>query len=193
MSIFGKIMGAIFGTHAEAATPAPAPAGGGAPASGSGVAPADSVDVAAILDKAVAAKKENPAIAEDMNHAHLPAGVDGKTRELHLGFPILVYNFTKFPQACKAFTAFLMEPAQFDPWVWARCRDSVYNPYLDPDNDQDGIPNSQDTDDNGDGTPDGQDPDDDVDGIPDSLDPWPALNVATHAALLRYREWWANQ
>ena len=58
MSIFGKIMGAIFGTHAEAATPAPAPAGGGAPTSGSGVAPADSVDVAAILDKAVAAKKE---------------------------------------------------------------------------------------------------------------------------------------
>ena len=58
MSIFGKIMGAIFGTHAEAATPVPAPAGGGAPASGSGVAPADSVDVAAILDKAVAAKKE---------------------------------------------------------------------------------------------------------------------------------------
>ena len=36
---------------------------------------------------------------------------------MHLGFPILVYNFTKFPQACKAFTAFLMEPAQFDPWV----------------------------------------------------------------------------
>ena len=54
-----------------------------------------------------------------MNHAHLPAGVDGKTRELHLGFPILVYNFTKFPQACKAFTAFMMEPAQFDPWVEA--------------------------------------------------------------------------
>ncbi|MBS0530243.1 MAG: DUF3597 domain-containing protein [Proteobacteria bacterium] len=59
MSIFGKIMGAIFGTHAEAATPAPADAAGGAaaPASG-GVAPAGSVDVAAILDKAVADKKE---------------------------------------------------------------------------------------------------------------------------------------
>ena len=65
----------------------------------------------------VTAKKENAQIAEDMNHAHLPAGVDGKTRELHLGFPILVYNFTKFPQTCKAFTAFMMEPAQFDPWV----------------------------------------------------------------------------
>jgi hypothetical protein len=65
MSIFGKIMGAIFGTKATA-TPAsggaaaspgtagsPAPAGGSAPA-----APPQSVDVAAILDKAVAAKKE---------------------------------------------------------------------------------------------------------------------------------------
>ena len=60
MSIFGKIMGAIFGTQAEAATPAetPAASGGAAPTSGSGIAPADSVDVAAILDKAVAAKKE---------------------------------------------------------------------------------------------------------------------------------------
>jgi multiple sugar transport system substrate-binding protein len=67
----------------------------------------------------VTAKTENPKIAEDMNHAHLPAGVDGKTRELHLGFPILVFNFTKYPQACKAFTAFLLEPDQFNPWVEA--------------------------------------------------------------------------
>jgi multiple sugar transport system substrate-binding protein len=67
----------------------------------------------------VTAKKENPQMAADINHAHLPAGVDGKTRELHLGFPILVYNFTKVPQACKAFTAFLMDPMQFDPWVEA--------------------------------------------------------------------------
>jgi multiple sugar transport system substrate-binding protein len=67
----------------------------------------------------VAAKKDNPQIAEDMNHAHLPAGVDGKTRELHLGFPILVYNFTKYPQTCKAFTAFLLEPAEFNPWIEA--------------------------------------------------------------------------
>jgi hypothetical protein len=65
MSIFGKIMGAIFGTSATAA-----PAGGGtaasptsgssaAPASGSSSAtPAQSVDVAPILDKAVKAKGE---------------------------------------------------------------------------------------------------------------------------------------
>ncbi|WNV09479.1 ABC transporter substrate-binding protein [Tardiphaga sp. 709] len=65
----------------------------------------------------VTAKKEAPAIAEDMNHAHLPKGLDGKRRELHLGFPILIFSFTKFPQACKAFTAFMMEPEQFNPWV----------------------------------------------------------------------------
>ena len=63
MSIFGKIMSAIFGSKADAA-----PAGGGAatapgssptaaPASAP-AAPAQSVDVAAIVDKAVAAKKE---------------------------------------------------------------------------------------------------------------------------------------
>ena len=60
MSIFGKIMSAIFGSKAGAA-----PAGGGA-ATGTGsagsssapAAPAQSVDVAPILDKAVAAKKE---------------------------------------------------------------------------------------------------------------------------------------
>jgi len=67
----------------------------------------------------VSAKTENPQMAADINHAHLPSGVDGKTRELHLGFPILVFNFTKYPQACKAFTAFMLEPAQFNPWIEA--------------------------------------------------------------------------
>ena len=60
MSIFGKIMGAIFGSHAASATPASgasAPAGGGAAAAPS-AAPAQTVDVAPILDKAVAAKHE---------------------------------------------------------------------------------------------------------------------------------------
>jgi len=56
MSIFGKIMSAIFGTQAAAA-----PASGSATtgsAAGSPAAPALSVDVAPILDKAVAAKGE---------------------------------------------------------------------------------------------------------------------------------------
>ena len=60
MSIFGKIMGAIFGTKADAA-----PAGGGAAAGAgsssagsSGGSAAATVDVAPILNKAVAAKGE---------------------------------------------------------------------------------------------------------------------------------------
>jgi Domain of unknown function (DUF3597) len=58
MSIFGKIMSAIFGTKADAA-----PAGGGATAgagsSGGAAAPgAATVDVAPILDQAVKAKGE---------------------------------------------------------------------------------------------------------------------------------------
>src|SRR5260221_12037729 len=62
MSIFGKIMGAIFGTKAEAAAPGGTPAAGGSkpgtttPSSTAAIA--QSVDVGPILDKAVAAKKE---------------------------------------------------------------------------------------------------------------------------------------
>ena len=74
MSIFGKIMSAIFGNKATAAPAGGAAAGaapsggsaaGAAPAGGSvsataapAAAPAQTVDVAPILDKAVAAKKE---------------------------------------------------------------------------------------------------------------------------------------
>jgi hypothetical protein len=83
MSIFGKIMSAIFGSSTATAAPAggttagaapaggttagAAPAGGktagaapagGSPAAAPAAAPAQTVDVAPILDKAVAAKKE---------------------------------------------------------------------------------------------------------------------------------------
>jgi Domain of unknown function (DUF3597) len=62
MSIFGKILSGIFG-HSAAAAPAgggAAPAGGGSTGGGStSAAPSgQSVDVAAIVDKAVAAKHE---------------------------------------------------------------------------------------------------------------------------------------
>ena len=68
MSIFGKIMSAIFGTKADAApasggtaasptsSPTAAPSGGAS--SSAPAAPAQSVDVAPILDKAVKAKGE---------------------------------------------------------------------------------------------------------------------------------------
>lgn len=55
MSIFGKIMSAIFGTKAEAAEPA---SGAGSAAGGAVGGSVPMVDVAPILDKAVAAKGE---------------------------------------------------------------------------------------------------------------------------------------
>jgi hypothetical protein len=66
MSIFGKIMSAIFGSAATAAPAggggaAAAPAGGstgGSPSAAPAAAPAQTVDVSPILDKAVAAKGE---------------------------------------------------------------------------------------------------------------------------------------
>ncbi len=65
MSIFGKIMSAIFGTSANAtpasggaAAPGGATSSASASASAAPAAPAQTVDVAAILDKAVAAQKE---------------------------------------------------------------------------------------------------------------------------------------
>ncbi|AND89980.1 hypothetical protein ACVIWV_002920 [Bradyrhizobium diazoefficiens] len=63
MSIFGKIMSAIFGSQpasaapAGGAAPAGAPAGAAPGASAPAAAPMASVDVAAIVDKAVAAHK----------------------------------------------------------------------------------------------------------------------------------------
>ena len=67
----------------------------------------------------VAAQKDNKAVAEDMNHAYMPIGPVGKPTELHLAFPILTFNFTKAPQACKAFSAFMLEAENFNPWVEA--------------------------------------------------------------------------
>jgi len=59
MSIFGKIMSAIFGSKADAAPAGGGAAAGGGASGGAAAAPATAtVDVAPILDKAVAAKGE---------------------------------------------------------------------------------------------------------------------------------------
>lgn len=59
-------------------------------------------------------KKE---IAEDMNHAYMPVGPVGKPTELHLMYPVLAMNHTKYPMACKALMAFMLEAANFNPWI----------------------------------------------------------------------------
>jgi multiple sugar transport system substrate-binding protein len=72
-----------------------------------------SIYVAASKDPS---KKE---IAEDMNHAYFPIGPAGKPTELHLMYPVLAMTYTKYPQACKALIAFMLEAANFNPWIEA--------------------------------------------------------------------------
>jgi len=57
MSIFGKIMGAIFGSHPASAAPAGSAPSGSAPAGAAPSGSAPAVDVASIVDAAVAAHK----------------------------------------------------------------------------------------------------------------------------------------
>jgi multiple sugar transport system substrate-binding protein len=69
----------------------------------------------------VAASKDAniKAIAEDMDHAYWPIGPIGEPTELHLMFPLLAMNYTKYPQACKALIAFMLEADNFNPWIEA--------------------------------------------------------------------------
>ena len=54
-----------------------------------------------------------------MDHAYFPIGPIGKPTELHLMFPLLAMSYTKYPQACKALMAFMLEADQFNPWLEA--------------------------------------------------------------------------
>jgi multiple sugar transport system substrate-binding protein len=67
----------------------------------------------------VAAKKDptKNEIAKDMDHAVWPIGPVGKPTELHLMYPIMAMTHTKYPQACKALMAFMLEADQFNKWL----------------------------------------------------------------------------
>ena len=41
----------------------------------------------------------------------------GKPTELHLMYPVLAMTYTKYPQACKALMAFMLEADKFNPWI----------------------------------------------------------------------------
>jgi len=63
-----------------------------------------------------AKQKEN---AADMDHAFWPIGPAGKPTEIQLCFPMFAMTYTKFPNASKAFMAFLLEAENFNPWLEA--------------------------------------------------------------------------
>lgn len=65
-----------------------------------------------------AAKAQNmKEMAEDVQHAAWPIGPVGKPTEFHVAYPIVAMNYTKVPQASKAFIAYMMEAENLDPWV----------------------------------------------------------------------------
>ena len=56
-------------------------------------------------------------MAADIQHASFPIGPAGVPTESHLYFNQMIMKYTKYPQAAKAFLAFMMEKEQFDPWM----------------------------------------------------------------------------
>ena len=58
-------------------------------------------------------------IVADMDHAYYPIGPVGKATELQLPFPIVGFQYSKYPNAVKALLAFLMEKPQYDAWLQA--------------------------------------------------------------------------
>jgi multiple sugar transport system substrate-binding protein len=66
------------------------------------------------------AAKDDPTkkeLTEDTYHALWPVGPIGKPTELQLTVPILAFNFTKYPNAAKAFVAFMLEKENYDKWL----------------------------------------------------------------------------
>ena len=66
------------------------------------------------------AAKDDPTkkeLAEDTYHALYPVGPVGKPAELQLCFPMLAFNFTKYPNAAKAFITFMLEKEQYEKWL----------------------------------------------------------------------------
>jgi multiple sugar transport system substrate-binding protein len=59
------------------------------------------------------------AISEDMDHAYWPVGPVGHPTEFHIAQILFTMAYTKYPQACKALMAFIMEADQYNKWLFA--------------------------------------------------------------------------
>jgi len=55
-------------------------------------------------------------MTKDIQHAKFPSGLDGKNRVLNLVFPMMIFKYSKFPNAAKAYLQFMMEREQYVPW-----------------------------------------------------------------------------
>ncbi|MGI9464968.1 MAG: ABC transporter substrate-binding protein [Aestuariivirgaceae bacterium] len=68
---------------------------------------------------AAAVREGMTEIAEDMDHAYWPTAPGQEAQEFHVCFPMTVYKHTKYPNACKALLAWLMDAGQYDKFLEA--------------------------------------------------------------------------
>jgi len=55
-------------------------------------------------------------LTKDIQHAQFPLGVSGKPTELDLVFPMMIFKYTKYPNAAREYLRFMMEREQYEPW-----------------------------------------------------------------------------
>jgi len=55
-------------------------------------------------------------LAADIQHANMPIGPVGRPTELNLFTQAMLFRYSKFPNAAKAYLAFMMEKEQYEPW-----------------------------------------------------------------------------
>jgi multiple sugar transport system substrate-binding protein len=58
-------------------------------------------------------------MAADIQHANFPIGPVGHSTELNLVFPMMVFKYSKYPNAAKDYLRFMMEKEQYEPWQQA--------------------------------------------------------------------------
>ncbi len=56
-------------------------------------------------------------IGQDLDHAHMPIGPVGKVTEGALAINAMIFKHTKYPNAAKAYLAYMMEAPQYDKWL----------------------------------------------------------------------------
>jgi multiple sugar transport system substrate-binding protein len=58
-------------------------------------------------------------MASDINHANFPIGPVGRPTELAIVFPMMIFKYSKYPNAAKEYLRFMMEKEQYEPWQQA--------------------------------------------------------------------------
>ena len=59
------------------------------------------------------------AMAKDIEHARFPIGSVGKPTELMQITQMMLFKYSKYPNAAKSYVQFMMEAAQYNPWMEA--------------------------------------------------------------------------